>query len=72
MIFNERNGGDCMFLTFYFTRQLWDPMDNVHFSGESLSFAAGWIQGALESGLKSAYQVYARHMKRTLLAKWKK
>jgi monoamine oxidase len=39
-------------------------MGNVHFSGENLSFAPGWIQGALESGLKSAYQVYARYVKR--------
>ena len=36
-------------------------MGPVHFAGESISFASGWIQGALESGLKSAYQVYARH-----------
>ena len=45
-------------------RYLWDPMGNVHFAGENLSFAPGWIQGALESGLKSAYQVYVRHMER--------
>ena len=47
-------------------------MGNVHFSGENLSFVPGWIQGALESALKSAYQVYARHMKRKLPAKGKK
>jgi hypothetical protein len=52
------------FLFFYLIRYLWDPMGNVHFSGENLSFAPGWIQGALESGLRSAYQVYARHMSR--------
>ncbi|CAB3977976.1 L-amino-acid oxidase-like [Paramuricea clavata] len=46
-------------------RYLWEPMGNVHFAGEALSFAAGWIQGALESGLKAAYQVYARYKKRT-------
>ncbi|CAB3988642.1 flavin monoamine oxidase family [Paramuricea clavata] len=46
-------------------RTLWEPMGNVHFAGETLSFAAGWIQGALESGLKAAYQVYARGKKRT-------
>ena len=50
-------------------RKLWDPMGNVHFSGENLSFAPGWIQGALESGLKSAYQVYARYVKRVENAK---
>ncbi|CAB4016920.1 flavin monoamine oxidase family [Paramuricea clavata] len=46
-------------------RTLWEPMGNVHFAGETLSFAAGWIQGALESGVKAAYQVYARSKKRT-------
>ena len=35
-------------------------MGPVHFAGESISFASGWIQGALESGLKTAYQVYAQ------------
>jgi monoamine oxidase len=38
-------------------------MGNVHFAGDALSFSAGWIQGALESGLKAAYQVYARGKK---------
>ena len=40
-------------------------MSNVRFAGESLSFASGWIQGALKSGLKAAYQVYARYKNRT-------
>lgn len=52
------------FLLIFFIRYLWDAMGNVHFSGENLSFAPGWIQGALESGLKSAYQVYARYRQR--------
>ena len=39
-------------------------MGNVHFAGDNISFTAGWIQGALESGFKSAYRVYALHMKR--------
>ena len=55
-----------MFLT---ARYLWDPMGNVHFAGNNISFTAGWIQGALESGFKSAYQVYARHKKRVELEK---
>ncbi|CAB3999439.1 L-amino-acid oxidase-like, partial [Paramuricea clavata] len=46
-------------------RTLREPMGNVHFAGDALSIAAGWIQGALESGLKAAYQVYARGKKRT-------
>ncbi|XP_028414055.1 uncharacterized protein LOC114537117 [Dendronephthya gigantea] len=48
-------------------RYLWEPMGNVHFAGDIISFTAGWIQGAVESGFKSAYQVYARHMKRVKL-----
>ncbi|XP_046845956.1 putative L-amino-acid oxidase YobN isoform X1 [Xenia sp. Carnegie-2017] len=46
-------------------RYLWEPtLGNVYFAGENLSFTNGWIQGALESGLKTAYQVYQRHMYR--------
>ncbi len=37
------------------------PWKNVFFAGEGLSFAAGWIQGALESGLRAAYQFYSRN-----------
>ncbi|XP_028414023.1 L-amino-acid oxidase-like [Dendronephthya gigantea] len=53
-------------------RYLWEPMGNVHFASDNISFTAGWIQGALESGFKSAYQVYARHMKRVKLGKEEK
>ena len=38
-----------------------DPMANIFFAGEGLSFAAGWIQGALESGLRAAFQFYIRN-----------
>ena len=31
---------------------------NVYFAGEAISFANGWIQGALESGLRAAYQLF--------------
>ena len=37
------------------------PWRNLYFAGEAISFAAGWIQGALESGLRAAYQFYARN-----------
>lgn len=37
------------------------PLDNIFFAGEGLSFASGWIQGALESGLRAAYQFYIRN-----------
>lgn len=35
------------------------PMANIFFAGDGLSFAAGWIQGALESGLRAAFQFYS-------------
>ena len=37
------------------------PMANLFFANEGLSFASGWIQGALESGLRAAYQFYIRN-----------
>ena len=37
------------------------PMANIFFAGDGLSFAAGWIQGALESGLRAAFQFYIRN-----------
>ena len=37
------------------------PMYNVYFAGKALSFTTGWIQGALESGLKAAYELFARN-----------
>lgn len=30
----------------------------IYFGGEAISFANGWIQGALESGLRAAWQFY--------------
>ena len=40
---------------------LMKPMFNVYFAGEALSFTDEWIQGALESGLRAAYQFFARN-----------
>ena len=42
-------------------RWLMYPHRNIYFAGEAISFAAGWIQGAMESGLRAAYQFYARN-----------
>lgn len=39
------------------------PLANIFFAGEGLSFASGWIQGALESGLRAAFQFYLRNEK---------
>ncbi|XP_046861721.1 L-amino-acid oxidase-like [Xenia sp. Carnegie-2017] len=46
-------------------RYLWEPIGNVHFACEGISFTPKWIQGALESGLKAAFQVYEQLMERT-------
>lgn len=40
-----------------------NPWRNIYFAGEGISFAAGWIQGAFESGLRAAYQFYVRNEK---------
>ncbi|KAL9959928.1 hypothetical protein ACROYT_G033306 [Oculina patagonica] len=37
------------------------PMANIFFASDGLSFASGWIQGALESGLRAAFQFYIRN-----------
>ena len=37
------------------------PMANIFFAGDGLSFASGWIQGALESGLRAAFQFFIRN-----------
>ena len=42
-------------------RYLYQPFRNIYFAGEALSFASGWIQGAMESGLRAAYQFYSRN-----------
>lgn len=43
-------------------RRLMYPVhDIVYLAGEGISNASGWIQGALESGLRAAYQFYERN-----------
>ena len=37
------------------------PWRNIYIAGENISFTHGWIQGALESGLRAAYQFYTRN-----------
>ena len=39
------------------------PYQSIYFCGEALSNANGWIQGALESGLRAAYQLFVRNEK---------
>ena len=35
------------------------PPPPLYFAGEAISYTHGWIQGALESGLRAAYQFYS-------------
>ena len=50
-------------------RQLMYPTgeNKLYFAGEALSYCNGWIQGALESGLRAAYQFYARNHEEVLV-----
>jgi len=41
------------------------PCLNIYFAGDGVSFAAGWMQGALESGLRAAYQFYCTNESNT-------
>ena len=37
------------------------PCLNMFFAGDGISFTVGWIQGALQSGLRAAYQFHSRN-----------
>jgi monoamine oxidase len=37
------------------------PEGRVHFAGEHASLGHAWIQGAIESGLRAAQEIHARH-----------
>ena len=37
------------------------PYSPIYFGGEGVSFTNGWIQGAFESGLRAAYQLYVHN-----------
>ena len=56
-------GAYCLLKPTQFRNVTWltYPWRNLYFAGEAISFASGWIQGALESGLRAAYQFYARN-----------
>ena len=46
----------------YIAQQLlYYPHKTVYFCGEALSTSNGWIQGALVSGLRAAYELYIRN-----------
>ncbi|ASK64451.1 hypothetical protein CFK37_17000 [Virgibacillus phasianinus] len=36
------------------------PERRVHFAGEHTSSFHGWVEGAIESGIRSSYEVYYR------------
>jgi hypothetical protein len=56
-------GAYCLLKPSQFRNVTWltYPWRNLYFAGEAISFASGWIQGALESGLRAAYQFYSRN-----------
>ena len=37
------------------------PCLNMFFAGDGISFVAGWMQGAFESGIRAAYQFYCHN-----------
>ena len=43
------------------------PCLNMFFAGDGISFTTGWIQGALQSGLRAAYQFYNRNENGSLM-----
>ena len=56
-------GADALLKPNQYERVKWlvYPWRNIYFAGEAISFTHGWIQGALESGLRAAYQFYTRN-----------
>ena len=42
-------------------QRLYYPYKTLYFCGEALSTSNGWIQGALVSGLRAAYELYIRN-----------
>ena len=44
-------------------RLMMSPYQFIYFCGETISYANGWIQGALESGLRVAYELFVRNEK---------
>lgn len=43
-----------------FDKAIYLPEGRVHFAGEHTSTFHGWVEGAIESGIRSAYEVYYR------------
>jgi monoamine oxidase len=41
----------------HYYKLLAEPENHIHFAGDSVSYAGGWIEGALQSGLRAARQV---------------
>ena len=48
------------------------PHKNLFFAGEGISHASGWIQGALESAFRAAYQFYLRNEENLIVPARKK
>jgi monoamine oxidase len=37
---------------------MWTPHKKVHFAGEHTSLKHGWIEGAVESGIRAAWEIH--------------
>jgi len=42
---------------YHYTQALMEPSNNIWFAGDGVSHAGGWIEGALQSGLKAAKEI---------------
>lgn len=59
---NTAQGAFCYLKPFQYNKSmklLLQPYKNIYFAGEAISWANGWIQGAIESGLRASYQFFA-------------
>ena len=58
---NTAQGAFCYLKPYQYNnsmRLLLQPHKNIYFAGEAISWANGWIQGAIESGLRASYQFF--------------
>ena len=53
-MFEPTQAGDGFF------RHIWEPEGRIHYCGEHTSTKHGWIEGAIESALRSAFEIMRR------------
>jgi monoamine oxidase len=55
------SGAFAMFEPYQFRdifKDIWKPEGGIHFCGEHTSMKHGWIEGAIESGIRAAKEVH--------------